>query len=214
MKKIFTIACAALCLVACTKDPGSVSGNVYYKYNNFVGNKPDAGASIKLFKADEAAKGPNYETTTDVQGNYKIENVIPTEYLLMIQSKNTTAKDSEIFDQLIANSKEIKEVFGADIDAIKKEIEEVNTLDVKASEAYSNAMSDLSASGKKYVTEYGSILKLRNEKVKAILAKLPADLQKHLGLANGVGQKIELKKLTVNEAQNSQNNTDFGLTYN
>lgn len=196
-----------------SQDPGSVSGNVFYKYNDFVGNKPDAGTLVKLYDADGEAKTPKYETTSDVQGNFKIENVEPDEYLAFIQSKSTTAKDIELFDQLQANSKEIKHVFGVDVDAMSADIKEVKSLDDLADVKYAEAMSHLDASGDKYVAEYGSILKKREEKMKVLIAKLPDDFKKNIGLSDGVSSKLELKKIKVEEAKNFQSNTDFGLTY-
>lgn len=43
MKKLLLLFVGAALLTACKKDPGSVSGNVYYKFNDYVGNKPDGG---------------------------------------------------------------------------------------------------------------------------------------------------------------------------
>jgi hypothetical protein len=35
-------------------DYGTLTGNAYWKYNNYVGNKPDAGAEVTLYSLDTA----------------------------------------------------------------------------------------------------------------------------------------------------------------
>lgn len=212
MKKIFILAVSALAIVACSKEPGSVSGSVFYKYNDYVGNKPDAGSTIKLYNVDKSAEPAKYEVTTDVQGNYKISGVVPADYLLFIQSKTTTAKATDVLSQLSANAKEAKEVFGVDAEKISKQIEELKVIEVKQTEAYANAMEHLDA-GDKYVKEYGQHIKDSKAKLNSILDALPKDMQNLLAISEGYGPKLEIKKVTVAEAKDSQNNTDFGITY-
>jgi hypothetical protein len=215
MKKTVFLVIAALAIVSCTKNPGSFSGNVFYKFNDFVGNKPDAGSAVKLYNVDKGAEPAKYEAITDVQGNYKIENVAPADYLLFIQSKNTTAKLTDIVDQLVANSKEVKDVFGASTDGIKTKNEELKAIAVKMDKAYANAMEHASetAVSDGYIKEYGELIKEKEEKTKAILSEMPKELQAALAITEGTGPKVELKKVQVEEAKNAQNNTDFGITY-
>ena len=212
MKKLLLLFLGTSLLVACKKDPGSVSGNVYYKYNEYVGNKPDAGTEVKLYNLDKDAESPTYESTTDVQGNYKIENIVPGDYLLLIRSKTVTAQNVDILDQFVANSKDLKELFGGEIKDLNKENEDLKLLEKNKTEAYANAMANL-GSADKYIKEYGKYLKEITEKQKSIESKLPSQLKKLFSAVVGYDQKIELKKITVEEAKNQQNNTDFGITY-
>lgn len=212
MKKLLLLFVGVSMLTACKKDPGSISGNVYYKYNDYQGNKPDAGTTIKLYNVDKGAEPATYEATTDVQGNYKIGGVIPGDYLLFIRSKNTTAKNEDIFEQFLANSKELKELFGNDLEKITKEVEELKAIEAKKSETYTNAITKLDA-GDKYLNEYSALLKEGSAKQKSIVSKLPAELKKIVSEALGYDQKVEIKKVTVEEAKDVSGNTDFGITY-
>lgn len=64
---------------------GAISGNAYWKYNDYVGNKGDAGAEVYLFK--DSLSQPQ-TVTCDLLGNYKIDGLQPGNYLLVIRSKN------------------------------------------------------------------------------------------------------------------------------
>ncbi|MXN91792.1 hypothetical protein GR160_11200 [Flavobacterium sp. Sd200] len=212
MKKLVLLFAATAFFTACKKDPGSTSGNVYYKYNDYVGNKPDAGAEIKLYNLNKGAEPATYEATTDVQGNYKIENIVPGDYLLFTVSKATTASNAEILDQFVANSKDLKELFGGDIESLSKDADELKSLEENKAQAYAKAMSDFTV-GDKYINEYGKYLKESTAKQDAIGKKLPAKLKLFYSAAVGYDQKIEIKRINVEEAKNVQTNTDFGITY-
>lgn len=212
MKKLALLLIGASLFVACKKDPGSVSGNVYYKYNDYVGNKPDAGTEIKLYNLDKGAEPATYETTSDVQGNYKIEGVIPGDYLLFTISKSTTASNVDILDQFIANSKDLTDLFGTNIGGLSKDIEELKALETFKAEAYAAAMDNLTE-GKKYIDEYGKYLKESSDKQVAIGKKLPPKLKILYSSVMGYDQNLEIKKITVEETKNVQTNTDFGITY-
>jgi hypothetical protein len=212
MKKLLLFVAGASLFVACKKDPGSMSGNVYYKYNDFVGNKPDAGAEIKLYNLDKGAEPATYETTSDLQGNYKIEGVIPGDYLLFTKSKSTTASNVDISDQFVTNSKELKMLFGRDIDALSKDVQELKTIEENKAKAYATAMSNFTE-GDKYINQYAKFLKESTSKQNVIEGKLPSELKSYYSASTGYNKKVEIRKVTVQEAKNIQTNTDFGVTY-
>jgi hypothetical protein len=95
MKKLLSIFYIIL-LIGINKinaQTGSISGNVYWKYNNYVGNRPDAGSEIVLIQLTHPAI--QHKAKCDIQGNYKIEGIIPGRYFLQIKSHNT--KQDPIF---------------------------------------------------------------------------------------------------------------------
>lgn len=212
MKKLVLLFAVAAFLTGCKKNPGSVSGNVYYTYNDYVGNKPDAGCKILLYNLDKSAEPSLYEATTDVQGNYKVENVVPGNYLLISESKATTASSVDILDQFVANSNDLNELFGGNIAGLAKDAQELKTIENNKAEVYAKAMN-IFTEGDKYINEYGKYLKEGTAKESAIGKKLPAKLQQFYSASLGYDQKIEIKKITVEEAKNIQTNTDFGITY-
>jgi|HubBroStandDraft_4_1064222.scaffolds.fasta_scaffold152660_2 hypothetical protein len=65
---------------------GVLSGNAYWKYNDYVGNKADAGSEVYLYYDSITAP---IKTECDLQGNFKIDNLKSGTYLLLIKSKNT-----------------------------------------------------------------------------------------------------------------------------
>lgn len=66
---------------------GSISGNAFWKYNNYIGNKADASSEARLY-SDSTSKP--LTAICDLQGNFKFENLKPGNYLLIVKSKNTT----------------------------------------------------------------------------------------------------------------------------
>lgn len=59
-------------LLSC-KGKGSVDGNIYWNYNKYVGDKPDAGADVYLFA--EWNNEPALTAECNVRGDFKIANV-------------------------------------------------------------------------------------------------------------------------------------------
>ena len=78
---------------------GTISGNVFYKYNDFVGNRADAGATVNVLNYDnpEIRLEP---LTADVQGNYKTEPLKPGRYMVIVRSKANTADPYKSFKDL------------------------------------------------------------------------------------------------------------------
>ncbi len=87
------------------KKPGTVKGLITWQYNDFVGTKPDVGATVFLLPSscsnkikDEDAvsyflgtKAPSgfYYAKANGNGNYEIPNVKAGQYTAVIISKNT-----------------------------------------------------------------------------------------------------------------------------
>ena len=103
MKKIFWLL-LLLPFCSCKKNPGTLSGNVFWKYNDYVGNKPDAGATIYLFSSD-TSKDP-LRSEADVQGNYKIDPLLPGKYMMIVESKNATSSPLEQYMEFQDNNTE------------------------------------------------------------------------------------------------------------
>ena len=99
MKKTIAIAICVF-LFSCKPKPGSLAGNAYWKYNDYVGNKPDAGADVYLFSTD-TSKSP-LKTTSDVQGNFALNNLAPGKYLLVVSSKATNASSQDQVNAILS----------------------------------------------------------------------------------------------------------------
>ena len=63
----------------------SIKGNVFYKYNNFVGNRADAGCTVYLFYPHNSK---HYKKViTDLSGNFSFQDLDKGQYLIAAQSK-------------------------------------------------------------------------------------------------------------------------------
>jgi len=68
---------------------GSLKGNVFWKYNNYVGNKPDAGTSIKLYSLLDTSY---LETATcDVQATI-LSTVSPPDIIFLLLPRRPRLK--------------------------------------------------------------------------------------------------------------------------
>ena len=100
----------AACNVTVKIKTGSISGNVTYKYNNYVGNKPDTGTVVFLISKkvtslpDSMGYGWTwyvddyegvYATEVDGSGNYILNDIPVGEYYIVLISENTnTGKEN------------------------------------------------------------------------------------------------------------------------
>ena len=95
-----------VCNVEVKVKTGSISGNVTYKYNNYVGNKPDTGTVVFLISQkvtslpDSVAYGwtfglSNYEgvyaTEVDGNGKYILDDIPVGDYYIVLISDNTNS---------------------------------------------------------------------------------------------------------------------------
>ena len=97
---------------------GTIAGNAFWKYNDFVGNKPDAGSKVYVFPSNLMDK--ELQIKCDVQGNFKFDNVKPGKYLVVIISENTNDLFSNNFSKL--NNPALKNYLGFSIPELNKTI--------------------------------------------------------------------------------------------
>ncbi|SEV88402.1 hypothetical protein SAMN05428988_0102 [Chitinophaga sp. YR573] len=62
----------------------SIKGNVFWKYNDFLGNRPDGGCDIYLYQVDGKF---SQKTVCDVNGDFVYEGLEKGKYVLMTISK-------------------------------------------------------------------------------------------------------------------------------
>jgi len=194
-------------------DYGTLSGNIYWKYNNYVGNKPDAGADIVLYSLDTARGDLHFESSADVQGNYKIEKVSPGKYFLIIRSKNTTDCPESHLSNLRIYSEKIKQLFGFDIEKYKTELDELHVLDsletISVNEFPANGtLSQMTAS----LDKSKQIEKDIREKSEKLIDKFPDNFKKKINLYSGYSNAFDFSTIEIEEGKNKTITTDFGIT--
>lgn len=193
-------------------DYGTLTGNAYWKYNNYVGNKADAGAEIELYSLDTARGNLKYEASADVQGNYRIEKVLPGSYFLIVRSKNATDCPERHLDNIIFYSDYMKQLFGLDINKYKTQLDEIKTLD----STFSAILFD--SDEKKYgglsgkIDKYTAIEKEMRDKAEKLLEALPDDFKKKIHLFTGYSNAYDFTTIRIEEGKTENENTDFGIT--
>jgi len=191
---------------------GSLAGVVYWKYNNYVGNKPDIGSEITLYSRDTIRDNLKYETNVDALGNYKIEKVLPGRYLLIVQSKNSTDCPEKHLENLIRYSSEIKQLFGFDINSYKTQLDEINKIDsIHSVIVFDKDYSKYGGLSQK-IAKYTSIEKEKRDKAEKLIESLPNSFTSKIGIYTGYSYALDISLIWIEENKTENNNTDFGIT--
>jgi len=202
-------------ITSCDNSPkyGSMTGNVYWKYNNYVGNKPDAGSKVYLYPNKKDGKA--LEATADVQGNFKFDKVETGEYLLIVVSENTTNSPEDHVRELQNNSYYLKDFFGFDFSSVlpdkQKEVKLRDSIiwDMRTKNNDDN-------SGSKFLKQL-DIIRKKEDTLKDVAAEiikaLPVDLTMKFGILTSYGNKFEIKRVTIEKDKATTEVIDFGITY-
>lgn len=194
-------------------DYGTLTGNAYWKYNNYVGNKADAGAEITLYSLDTIRGNIKFEAIADVQGNYKIEKLLPGNYLLIVRSKNATDCPDIHLSNLKVHSDKIKQIFGFDLEKYKTQLDEISVLDslyFKSIDDFpsNGSLSQMSAS----IAKTDAISKQRLNKIEKLLEAFPNEFKSKIKLYTGYSNAYDFSKITIEEGKTENVVTDFGIT--
>jgi hypothetical protein len=75
--KIFTLIALLLVVYCGRSQTGNISGNAFWKYNDYVGNKPDAASDVLLYRIDSPSiKRPDKIQTKDSENSGCSENSV------------------------------------------------------------------------------------------------------------------------------------------
>jgi len=192
---------------------GSLTGNAYWKYNDYVGNKADAGAEITLYSLDTIRGNLKFETTADVQGNYKIEKILPGSYFLIVRSKNATDCPDRHLSMLDIYSDDIKQLFGFDIKKYKTQLDEIKVLD----DIYSKSSDDFPSNGslaqmKASIAKTDAISKQITEKIENLFEMFPDDFKSKIKFYTGYSNAYDFSNIRIEEGETENIITDFGIT--
>lgn len=171
-------------------DDGQLKGNAIWTYNDYVGNKPDDGATVELFGLDSAIK---YKAIADTSGNYTIRKIVPGRYFLFVRSENVTDCPEEHLKRLLVFADTIKKIFDFDIHSNQSPVTD---------SIYQFIMSDTSG-GKKNQSE-----------AEKFLLALPADFRKRMQLNTGYSNAVDFSVLIIDENETKTIATNFGYTCN
>ena len=193
-------------------DYGTLTGNAYWKYNKYVGDRPDAGAKVTLYALDSIRGGLKFEATCDVQGNYRIEKILPGKYFAIVQSENATDCPDDHLQRFQIYSDRINQVFQFDISKYKPQIDEIE----KLRSEYINTLMD--NDDKKYgglsgkILKYSAIQTSLRDKSNELLNSFPDDFKRKIRLYTGYSNAFDFETILIEEKKTSNINSDFGIT--
>lgn len=202
-----------------TAQTGTLSGNVFYKYNQLIGDKGDAGSFVYVIKN----KTVKYDATCDVGGNFKIDNIDTGYYDIVVISKATN-NDPEgslmdfttmaaflklkVDNQLEDSIRNTKRLY----DSLNNPLLKMKTYtgkpkEIKKAEDYNKTIDDLkSATYSKYVkqlNQYYDYTDNNNEMLNKIVF-IPFPVQK----------KIYTTFIKIENGKTKNIVVDFGVSYN
>jgi len=190
-----------------------MTGNVYWKYNDYVGNKPDAGSKVYLYQNKKDATV--LEATADVQGNFKFDKVETGEYLLIVVSKNTTNSPEDHVRELQNSSYYLKDFFDFDLSSVLPEKQR----EVKLRDSIIWNMrrkNNEENSGNKFLKQL-DIIRKKEDTLKDVSAEiikaLPIALSMKFVTLTPYGNKFEIKRVTIEKDKVTNEVIDFGITY-
>ena len=195
------------CKPASKKTPelGSLKGNIFWKYNNYVGNKPDAGSSIKLYSLFDTSY---LETATaDIQGNYSIDSIPSGEYILIVGSKATTESPFSALTNVYLNAPFLKTIARDSLQGLKDSWDSANVQET-GTKMFSSTLS--------------AYEKLREEKESRDSMNHIADrwfksksilVLYRMGKIISTSPKVKYEMITIKPKRTETVITDFGITY-
>jgi hypothetical protein len=189
----------------------SLSGNVSWKFNDYIGNKADAGSEIVLISLDTIRGVLKYESTADLQGNYKIENVLPGSYFLVIKSKNATDCPEDHLNNLKNYEDDLSQLFGLNLLPFKKEIDAIDQLHEEFTKIL---LADESEYGgyTSQINQYTKIETDMRERAAKIIEKIPDDVKRKIDIYTGYSNALYFSNVRIEEGKPEVIITDFGIT--
>lgn len=192
-------------------DYGSLTGNAYWKFNNYVGNKADAGAEVTLFSLDTIRGDLKFEAVTDVQGNYKIDRIPPGEYFLIVRSKNATDCPESHLSNLRIYSSYINQLFIFDINNYKEQMQEIHVLDSLASAALTSEDKGY-GSASNILDNYYKYQGQSRDKANELVKLFPEEFTREIKLYTGYSNAFDFETVQIEENKSVNIITDFGIT--
>jgi hypothetical protein len=191
---------------------GSLAGIVYWKYNNYVGNKPDIGADVRLFSLDSIRGRVKYETSVDAEGKYKLEKILPGRYLQIVRSKNATNCPEEHLSSLTRYSDEIKELFDFDINKYKSQLNDIKNLDsLYSAIVLDDEISKYGGLSQK-MEKYSIIEREIRDKAEILINSFPLSFTSNFGIYSAYSYALDIRLVWIEEDKIETKDTDFGIT--
>jgi hypothetical protein len=196
-------------IISCHKvEYGEAHGNVYYKYNDFVGHKPDVGSSVEYWAKDSTSEVPVYRTTTDVNGDFKLPKIITGEYFVVIKSAKQRSCPKDALNNMVYYKKQLKNIFKVDLDK-QKNIDDFLSLKKEIDLLWKK---ELDKGVDKFSTKLSNLEQKQDSVATLILKNLSSVDKMSLNMGGPYSNKIEYKNVTIKITENTKLNVDFDIT--
>jgi len=175
----------------------SVKGNISYKEIHYE-YKPEIGGSVWLYKY---SKDSDFRiVSTDIDGNFVIDNLAAGDYLMITISMNKIGKSHDKYKELLNSSNALNTIFGFDITSfMSKEKREFFVADSIVSYYYEKIVevSDNDNKNKFYdfVEKQQEAEKKQLEIAESILEEIPNNFPEYLGSSGGTA--IDIRTVSV-----------------
>ncbi|TWW02101.1 carboxypeptidase-like regulatory domain-containing protein [Chitinophaga pinensis] len=185
-----------------------MAGNVFWKYNDYVGNKPDAGATVALYSTKDTIK---HKATCDVNGNFKFDKINVGNYILVVTSKSTNASPKDHLQNIIDHFAEVNYVtkhdlsklnFTAHFNTLRDSIRALLVKDVSATHDYVNLINQR---------------KEMEDSLSSFSSRILFDIYQQSPAATvprSLSNKFYYSTITVEPEKTNNVAIDFGITYN
>lgn len=202
---VLIISCSSVKEKNSSIGKGSYRGNVFWKYNNYIGNKPDAGASIKLIGLTDSSR--IYYTTADVRGDYSFDSIPEGSYISIIESKNTKGAPSEHVRQIDLNKDILKKITKFDFQVYEPDFNAIKRFDSLRITAYTRN-SGVKAMNEGYRYEDSVEYLSKN-----LINKIPDTVKSKIKIITPMWNKVQYELIYIEPNKTENLVTDFGITY-
>ena len=182
---------------------GELSGSVFYKYNDYVGSRPDVGASVILFALANADQKKS--TLVNLSGDFQFTKLDTGRYLLIVKSKETNESPYMGITKLIVYGNLLNKYFNFNPREVNKPLQ--TAIELKNDE-YTDYLISKNPKPKKLTSLKLELTELSfkffneiplNGLIKAGIS-LPTD-------------KIDVREVSISDKNAEKIVVDFGLSY-
>lgn len=212
MKQLLTFTFPLFIALTIQAQTSTITGNVMVTFN-YINNKADAGADVRLWNISKSYKNDFgfvktdsvISTTCDISGNFTLKNIPAGEYILYVSSKSTIADPFNIYNNLVNSLVDpIKTMTGFDIEAHKPELR-------KQIDDLFNESIELSK--EKKFKKYEKVNKDMNQKIDEFISSFPGGVKLFLDFFNGKTTQKEFKRITVKQGVDENYAIKFDQKY-
>ena len=208
---ISMILLGVLCNVG-NAQSGTIKGNVFFKYNDLIGNRADAGSQVILYSQADSTFAT---TTADLQGNFVYDNLQPGQYMVGVVSENTIDNGIESFG--LASFAYTQPYLGFSFSKLSPDLYDSIHSGIQKCDSLLIVMS----SKTKYGGQWNKARKAREKimkdcqtMIKRLMAQAPLNSKTlPYNFTRIHGKKYRFSNVTVEPGKTSTIVIDFGITY-